>query len=74
MGMFDNIPNRVFYWVDETNSDFELGDYAIIECNGIYKIVNILGYLRTTEHGLFVLTGKKLKNAFRVKKIVKASE
>lgn len=74
MGTFDNMPNKIFYWVDETNVDFELGDYAIVECNNLYKIVNIVGYIRTNEHGLFILTGKKLKSANRVKKIVKASE
>ena len=74
MGTFDNMPNQIFYWVDETSSDFELGDYAIVECNNICKIVNVVGYIRTTEHGLFILTGKKLKNAHRVKKFVKASE
>lgn len=74
MGTFDNVPNKVFYWVDETNSEFNLGDYAIVEFNNVYKIVSIVGYLRTTEHGLFILTGKKLKNASRVKQIVKASE
>ena len=35
MGTFDNMPNKIFYWVDETSSDFELGDYAIVECNNI---------------------------------------
>lgn len=74
MGTFDNLPNKIFYWVDETNSEFELGDYAIVESNNAHKIVTILGYVRTTEHGLFTLTGKKLKNAPKVKKIVKASE
>lgn len=74
MGTFDNLQNKIFYWVDETGSNFELGDYAIVEFNNVYKIVNIVGYLRTSEHGLFLLTGKKLKNASRVKKIVKASE
>ena len=48
MGTFDNMPNKIFYWVDETSSDFELGDYAIVECNNICKIVNIVGYIRTT--------------------------
>lgn len=74
MGTFDNIPNKIFYWVDETCAEFELGDYAIVECNNICKITNIVGYIRTTEHGLFMLTGKKLNSAYRVKKIVKASE
>lgn len=74
MGTFENLPNKIFYWVDETNSDFELGDYAMVEFNHGYKVVEIIGYIRTTEHGLFILTGKKLKSSQKVKKIIKASE
>lgn len=59
----------IYYWEIDSNEDFEIGDYAIVENKNDYDLVKIIGAIHTNDK-----YKKFITNSNNIKKVIKVIE
>lgn len=59
--------NLIYYWNIDNDTDFEIGDYAIVENMKSYDLVRIIGVVETTKELVGMITNCKInKNVIQI--------